>query len=87
MAANVNPLGLELKVKKVVYVGEERFTRLMGHAIELSNNTRVQITTTQFAQHLVDHYSELALANWMQSLAAAAPKNQPDVQDQGEASI
>lgn len=87
MAANMNPLGLELKAKKVVYVGEERFVKLMGHAIELSNNTRVQITTTQFAQHLVDHYSEVALANWMQSLAAVAVKSQPDAQDQGEASI
>lgn len=87
MAANMNPLGLELKAKKVVYVGEERFVKLMGHAIELSNNTRVQITTTQFAQHLVDHYSEVALANWMQSLAAVAVKSQSDAQDQGEASI
>jgi hypothetical protein len=59
----------------------------MGHAIELSNNTRVQITTTQFAQQLVDHYSELALANWMQSLAAAAVKNQSETQDQGEVSV
>ncbi|OCX17387.1 hypothetical protein BBI10_17935 [Pseudomonas graminis] len=83
----MNPLGLELKAKKVVYVGEERFTKLMGHAIELSNNTRVQITTTQFAQHLVDHYSELALANWMQTLAAAAVKNQPGAQEQAETSI
>ena len=81
MAANISPLGLELKAKKVVYVGEERFTKLMGHAIELSNNTRVQITTTQFAQHLVDHYSELALANWMQTLATAASKNQPEAQE------
>jgi hypothetical protein len=76
----MNPLGLELKAKKVVYVGEERFTKLMGHAIELSNNTRVQITTTQFAQHLVDHYSELALVNWMQTLAPAAVKSLPDTQ-------
>jgi hypothetical protein len=83
----MNPLGLELKVKRVVYVGEERFTKLMGHAIELSNNTRVQITTTQFAQHLVDHYSEMALANWMHTLAAAAMKNQHSAQDQGETSI
>lgn len=87
MAANMNPLGLELKAKKVVYVGEERFVKLMGHAIELSNNTRVQITTTQFTQHLVDHYSELALANWMQTLAAATIKNQPGAQEQAETSI
>jgi hypothetical protein len=67
-----NSLTVDQKGKKVVYVGGERFVKLEQHAIDVSNDTRVQITPGQFVQHLVDHYSEVARENWSKTLMTAA---------------
>ncbi|WP_456293252.1 hypothetical protein [Pseudomonas sp. AK106] len=54
-----------------VYVGHDRYGKILEFAIDVSNDTRIQVTPSQFVQHLVDHYSETARANWMQTLIAA----------------
>lgn len=58
-----------------VYVGYDRYDDILQHAIDVSADTRVQVTPSQFVQHLVDHYSELARKNWLETLAKAEPKN------------
>lgn len=60
------------KTTTSVYVNAERFTHIMQLAIDVSNETRVQVTPSQFVQHLVDHYGELARQNWVQTVAGAA---------------
>lgn len=47
-----------------VHIGNERFAVATQKAIEVSYKTRVQITASQFVQHLIDNYSEEALNNW-----------------------
>lgn len=71
----------EIKPPKAhnVYVGTDRYDRILQMAIDVSNDTRIQITPSQFVQHLVDHYSEIARQNWMQTLIAAQQKAQLDL--------
>lgn len=70
-----------------VYVGIERFDRIREHAIDMSAATRIQVAPSQFAQHLVDYYSDVARANWMTTLANAQPQvsqqSDDDSQDSG----
>jgi len=47
-----------------VHIGHDRFAVATQMAIEVSHKTRVQITASQFVQHLIDNYSEDALRNW-----------------------
>jgi post-segregation antitoxin (ccd killing protein) len=63
-----------------VYVGIERFDRIREHAIDVSAATRIQVAPSQFAQHLVDFYSDVARDNWMETLA----KGQPQVSQQND---
>jgi hypothetical protein len=57
-----------------VYVGYERYTDILQHAIDVSADTRVQVTPSQFVQHLVDHYSLIARENWLKTLAKGNEK-------------
>lgn len=77
-----NSLNLDSKVKRVVYVGAERHLEIEQHAIDVSNDMRVQITPTQFVQHLVDHYSEVARENWSKTLMTAAQKGRSEAENQ-----
>lgn len=77
-----NSLTVDPKVKRVVYVGGERFVQIEQHAIDVSNDMRVQITPTQFVQHLVDHYSEVARENWSKTLMNAAQKGRSETESQ-----
>ncbi len=47
-----------------VHIGHERFAVVTQLAIEVSYQTGVQITPSQFVQHLVDHYGPFALTHW-----------------------
>lgn len=71
----------EIKPPKAhnVYVGTDRYDRCLQMAIDVSNDTRIQVTPSQFVQHLVDYYSETARQNWTQTIVAAQQKAPPDV--------
>lgn len=43
-----------------VHVGYERYAGLTWYAIEVSHRTGIQITASQFAQYLIDHFAALA---------------------------
>jgi hypothetical protein len=48
-----------------IYVGTERYAKILDLAINVSNDTRIQVTPSQFVQHLVDNYSDIARKNWI----------------------
>ncbi|MBX8493157.1 hypothetical protein K5D42_25130 [Pseudomonas cichorii] len=58
--------GIKPPTASNVYVGIDHYERIYQSAIDVSNDIRIQVTTSQFAQHLVDHYSDIARQNWKQ---------------------
>lgn len=56
-----------------VYVGYERYDAILQHAIDISADIRVQVSPSQFVQHLVDYYSATAQLNWLDTLNTATP--------------
>ncbi|KAF1042238.1 hypothetical protein [Xylophilus sp.] len=51
-----------------VHIGLERYSKLIGIAIEISYQVGDQVTPTQIAQYLVDHYSDMAKAEILREL-------------------
>jgi len=58
-----------------IYIGNDHYNMLRQLAIDISADIRIQTTPTQVANHLIDHYSDVARANWVQTLEAAKPKD------------
>lgn len=58
-----------------IYIGIEYFNALKQLAIDISGDIRIQVTPTQVANHLIDHYSDIARADWASTLQAAKPKD------------
>lgn len=67
----------ELKVpaSHTVYIGQERYSLVHQLAIDVSSETRVQISPSLFVRHLIDNFSEQARAN----LIAGQHKSPADV--------
>lgn len=71
-----------------VYIGLDRYSRVHQLAIDVGTETRVQVSPSQFVQHLIDHYSDIALSNWTQTVVAAHARRgnlQEEVSDPSEA--
>lgn len=77
MESNETPTPAELKppASHTVYVGHPRYGRVHQWAIDVSTDTRVQVSPSSFVRHLIDHYGEHARQNWSQTLIAAAQKS------------
>ncbi|MGP5367253.1 hypothetical protein ACTXN4_07240 [Pseudomonas helleri] len=58
-----------------IYIGIEHYKALKQLAIDISDDIRIQTTPTQVANHLIDHYSDVARANWVQVLEAVNSKD------------
>lgn len=58
-----------------ISIGHERFFAAEQFSIDLSNDTRIQISPSQFVQHLIDYYSSRAKENWGLTLANAQIKD------------
>ncbi|HHK4561403.1 hypothetical protein CAZ14_31960 [Pseudomonas aeruginosa] len=52
-----------------VYVGHERFEKLLQLAIDVSQESRVQITPSQFVQWMVDRFAKQASQEMLQELS------------------
>jgi hypothetical protein len=63
-----NPPRLPPGKTNSVHIGHDRFAVVTNFAIKVSFQTGVQISPSQFVQHLVDHYGEFALAQWESKL-------------------
>lgn len=46
---------------KVVHIGADRFRLLKDHAIDVSHQTRRQITASQINKYLIDNFAEEAV--------------------------
>lgn len=55
-----DPLGSESKTK-VVHIGVDRFRLLTNAAIDISHQTRRQITASQVNKYLIDHFAQEAV--------------------------
>lgn len=55
-----------------IYIGSDYFKALKQLAIDISGDIRIQITPSQAACFLIDHFSTMALAEWQQTLDVAA---------------
>lgn len=62
---------LEAPRSSSIYIGFERYGRVCQRSIDVSAETRIPVSPAHFVQHLIDHYSEIAQANWTQTLLAA----------------
>ncbi|HBO1224464.1 TPA: hypothetical protein ACNRRD_005907 [Pseudomonas aeruginosa] len=51
-----------------IHIGTERYSKLTGIAIEISYQVGDQVTPTQIAQYLVDHYSDMAKSEILREL-------------------
>jgi hypothetical protein len=51
-----------------VHIGHDRFAAVTQLAIKVSYETGIQISPSQFVQHLIDHYGEFAYAQWAAKL-------------------
>ncbi|HDQ4465202.1 TPA: hypothetical protein P9G65_005515 [Pseudomonas aeruginosa] len=51
-----------------IHIGIERYSKLTGIAIEISYQIGDQLTPTQVAQYLVDHYAEIARAEILREM-------------------
>lgn len=69
-----------------VHIGHERFAVATQFAIDVSSDTRVQITPSKFVQHLFDHYGEEAKGSWKVTVSSP-PVSFPDLQQGATGSI
>lgn len=69
------PAELKPPASHTVYIGHARYSRVHQLAIDISTETRVQVSPSLFVRHLIDHYGEQAQQNWSQTLIAAAQKS------------
>ncbi|WP_052150868.1 hypothetical protein [Pseudomonas aeruginosa] len=53
---------------RAVHIGPERYSKLTKIAIEISYQVGDQVTPTQVAQYLVDHYTDLAKAEILREM-------------------
>jgi hypothetical protein len=51
-----------------VHIGHNRFAVVTQFAIQVSYETGIQVTPSQFVQHLVDNYGTIAIMNWAQTM-------------------
>lgn len=59
-----------------VHIGHGRFAVATDLAIKVSYDTGVQTTPSQFVQHLIDHYGELALEHWKTKLLEVSQQSE-----------
>ena len=64
MSQNTSRAALPPGKTNSVHIGHDRFAVATKLAIDVSYKTGVQITPSQFVQHLIDHYGQFALENW-----------------------
>jgi len=61
-----------------VHIGSDLFAVSTKMAIDVSSDTGIQIGPSHFVQHLINHYSEDALANWDRNLEIEARQAEID---------
>lgn len=75
------PPELKPPASHTVYIGLKRYSRIHQLAIDVSTETRVQVSPSLFVRHLIDHYGDQARENWTQTLISAAQKGQSSQAD------